>query len=47
MVTCGFLDMCGGARGCEKVRILTVLPLAACLLESMAAVPIDIFVQAH
>lgn len=41
MVTCGFLVMSGGAGGCEKKRILTVLPLAACVLESMKAEPIE------
>lgn len=37
---CGFLVMSGWSGGCEKGRILTGSPLAACLLESMETDPI-------
>lgn len=33
--------MSGGSGGDEKKRILTLLPLAACLFESMEYEPID------
>jgi len=42
MVMGGFLVMSGWSGGSEKNRILTVSPLAACLLESMETYPIDL-----